>query len=572
MQRMLMLVLGALALVSCGSLRGDDDAPGRAVTWAKSRPNIILVVADDMGFSDLGSYGETIIQTPNLDQLAARGLRFTQFYNAARCVPTRASLLTGLYPHQAGIGHMIGRDARGLYQGVFSREAVTLAEALGAAGYGTYMSGKWHLSPWRPGSDELALNGPTGRGFDRFYGIISSVRSYFNPPTLVEDGRVLPATDGDYHLTDAITEHATGYIAQQARDNPYFLYVAYTAPHFPLHAREADVARYRGRFEAGWDVLGKLRYQRLVELGLIDASWPLPMRDAQQIAWEDVQPEYRAWFAERMAVYAAMIEQMDRGVGQIVEAVRARGELDNTLILFLSDNGGCAEEISIGEALGGGVPRTARDGRPMRLGNDPSVMPGPEDTYQSVGLEWAAYSNTPFRRFKSFVHEGGIATPLIASWPSHIGPGIVHEPGHIIDIMPTLLELAGGSYPDEFNGHPIQAMEGRSLVPLLRGEARAPAVYVWEHEGNRAIRDGDYKLVNRFGAEWELFDMRVDRLEANDLAARMPDKVRQMESFYQREATRIGIRPWSGAQTETGWPDGPARWSRQGTSAKAPRR
>jgi len=559
----MVLVGVALALVSCGTQRSMDAAPARAGKLAGTRPNIILIVADDMGFSDLGSYGETIIQTPNLDKLAASGLRFTQFYNAARCVPTRASLLTGLYPHQAGIGHMVGRDARGLYSGVFSRDAITLAEGLGAAGYDTYMSGKWHVTPWRPGSDDMARNGPTGRGFEHFYGIITSVRSYYNPPSLMEDGRELPATTGDYYLTDAITDHATGYIAQQSRDQPYFLYVAYTAPHFPLHAREADVARYRGKFAAGWDVLGKQRYQRLVELGLIDPSWPLPKRDDQQIAWEDVKPQYRAWFAERMAVYAAMIEQLDRGVGRIVDAARSRGDLDNTVILFLSDNGGCAEEISVGEALGGGVPRTTRDGRPVRLGNDPSVMPGPEDTYESVGLEWAAYSNTPFRRFKSFVHEGGIATPLIASWPGHIGKGIVREPGHIIDIMPTLLDFAGGRYPEEFNGHQIKPMEGRSLLPLFQGGTRPPAVYVWEHEGNRAIRDGDYKLVNRFGSDWELFDMRVDRMEANDLAARMPAKVQEMSALYDREAARIGIKPWVGAQTEIGWPDDPVRWSRQ---------
>jgi arylsulfatase A-like enzyme len=562
MHRILLLVAGALALMSCGTQRGNDAAPASFGSWTGSKPNIILIVADDMGFSDLGSYGETIIQTPNLDKLAAGGLRFTQFYNAARCVPTRSSLLTGLYPHQAGIGHMVGRDARGLYNGVFSRETITLAEGLGAAGYDTYMSGKWHLTPWRPGTDDMAKNGPTGRGFERFYGTIMSVRSYYNPPSLMEDGRELPATTGNYHLTDAITEHATGYIAQQSRDKPYFLYLAYAAPHFPIQAREEDIARYRGRFAEGWDVLSQRRYRRLVELGLIDPSWPMPKRDGQQIAWADVKPQYRAWFAERMAVYAAMIEQVDRGVGRIIDAVRARGELDNTVILFLSDNGACAEEIAPGEALGGGVPRTTRDGKPVHMGNDPAIMPGPEDTYESVGLEWAAYSNTPFRRFKSFVHEGGIATPLIASWPAHIRPGIVREPGHVIDIMPTLLELAGGRYPEQFNGHRIQPVEGRSLVPLLRGATRPRAVYVWEHEGNRAVREGDFKLVNRFGSEWELFDMRVDRLEANDLAARMPEKVQQMAALYDREARRIGVVPWVGAQTEIGWPEDPARWSK----------
>jgi arylsulfatase len=262
-----------------------------------------------------------------------------------------------------------------------------------------------------------------------------------------------------------------------------------------------------------------------------------------------------------MAVYAAMIEQMDRGVGQIIDAVEARGEIGNTVVLFLSDNGACAEEIDLGEALGGGVARVTRAGDPVRFGNDPSIPPGPEDTYTSVGLEWAAYSNTPFRSFKSFVHEGGIATPLIVSWPGRIDADIVDEPGHIIDIMPTLLELAGAEYPEVFDGNALQPLEGRSLLPLFAGGSRPDAVYVWEHEGNRAIRDGNYKLVGSFGDDWELFDMRVDRLEANDLAAQLPDKVAELGARYATEAARIGIQPWRGPQTAIGWPDEPDKWA-----------
>lgn len=546
-------VLGvALSLV--GAVRGstssrpqDDDA------WAGSRPNIVLIMADDMGFSDLGSYGGEI-STPNLDRLAEGGLRFTQFYNAARCVPTRASLLTGLYPHEAGIGHMVGRSANGLYNGDLSREAITLAEGLDAAGYSSYMAGKWHVTPWRSGAPNIVDNGPTGRGFDRFYGIISSIRSYYNPPTLMEDGRELPSTEGDYHFTDAVTDHAVSYIEEHDSDDPYFLYVAYTAPHFPLHAREEDIARYRGRFLEGWDVLGEERHQRLVELGLIDPAWPLPDRDPQELPWDEINPELYAWFDERMAVYAAMVEQMDRGVGEILAAIEARGETENTLVVFLSDNGGCAEEIGP-NGLGGGFPLETRDGEPIRLGNDPSILPGAEDTYESYGLEWAGLSNTPFRRYKSFVHEGGIATPLIVSWPSRIGPGITDELGHIIDLMPTFLDLAGADYPEVFDGHVIQPLEGRSLLPVLDGGTRPEVIYGWEHEGNRALRQGRWKLVSRFPEVWELYDMEADRMETNDLAQAMPEKVDEMAALYEAWAARVGVLPWRGRQTAIGWPD-----------------
>jgi len=526
-----------------GSADLQTDLPG-------TRPNIILIMADDMGYSDLGSYGSEL-DTPNLDQLAEAGIRFTQFHNAARCMPTRASLLTGLYPHQAGIGHMVGPGAG--YEGIFSHNAITLAEALGAAGYDTYMAGKWHVTPWRPGTDEMARNGPTARGFERFYGIISSIRGYYDPPTLMEDGRELPRTTGDYHFTDAVTEHAVQYVEGQG-DTPYFLYVAYSAPHFPLQAREADIAPYRGHFLEGWDALRDERYRRMVGLGLIDPTWPRPERDPQELPWDRIRPEYRAWFDERMAVYAGMITQMDRGIGAILEAVSARGDLDNTIVLFLSDNGGCAEEIGP-RCQGGGCYPETRSGEPVRYGNDPRISPGPEDTYESVGLEWAGLANTPFRRYKSFVHEGGIATPFIVYWPSRIAPGIVGEQGHIIDIMPTLLQLAGAEYPQEYHGYAIQPMEGRSLLPLFQGGTRPDTVYVWEHEGNRAIRVGDWKLVSRLGDDWELHDMSRDRLEANDLAGQMPERVAAMAALYRQWAERTGIRAWSGTQTPIGVED-----------------
>jgi arylsulfatase A-like enzyme len=561
MNRVMSVMAGLILAV--GAASGCADGPpateSEPQSWAGARPNIILVVADDMGFADLGSYGSAL-ETPNLDRLAAEGLRFTQFYNAARCVPTRASLLTGLYPHQAGIGHMLGRSPNGLYDGDLSPNAMTLAEGLRTAGYASYMTGKWHLTPWRGGAGNVVSNGPTGRGFDRFYGIISSIRSYYTPPTLMEDGRELAVPDGDYHFTDAVTEHAVQYVREHDGARPYFLYVAYTAPHWPLHAREEDIARYRGRFTAGWDALRQQRHQRQLDLGLIDPAWRRPERDPQEIPWDEVMPEYQGWFDERMAVYAAMIDQMDRGVGEILEAARARGDLENTIVLFLSDNGGCAEEIGPEGRAEGFMVRT-RDGRAVRLGNDPAISPGPEDTYASYGLEWAGLSNTPFRRYKSFVHEGGIATPLVAWWPSRIRAGVTHEPGHIVDMMPTVLELAGASYASQINGQTLVPLEGRSLGPVLTGGIRPPAVYGWEHEGNRAIRDGDWKLVSRFPRDWELYDMRADRLETNDRAGRMPEKVAALAAEYEAWAQRVGVKPWQGEQTAIGWDD-PTRYAR----------
>jgi arylsulfatase A-like enzyme len=517
-----------------------------------SRPNVILILADDMGYSDLGCYGSDI-HTPNIDQLAYNGVRFTQFYNAARCCPTRASLLTGLYPHQAGIGIMVGRSAS--YPGDLTHNGITLAEALGSAGYATYMSGKWHVTPYRPNTPSFAQNGPTGRGFDHYYGIIQSIRSYYNPPSLMEDNNVLPPPQGDYHFTDAVTDHAVQFIKGQKVGQPYFLYAAYSAPHFPLHARETDIAKYRGKFKAGWDALRQQRYRRMVDMKIVDASWPLPARDAAEMAWAEVNPAYIDWFDERMAVYAAMVEQMDRGVGAIMNAVQARADRDNTIVLFLSDNGGCAEEIFPTGNAAEDFPRQTRAGAPVRVGNVPSVMPGPEDTYASYGMDWAGYSNTPFRLFKSFIHEGGISTPLIAWWPAKLKPAITREPGHIVDIMPTLLELAGGSYPAEYKGNRILPMEGRSLMPVLAGGTRPEATYVWEHEGNRAIRQGDWKLVSRLPGSWELYNMKADRTETHDLSKAMPEKVAALAALYDKESARVAIKPFTGRQTPVGRPD-----------------
>lgn len=544
----LLLVLALLSgLLGARHARGQTTTDTAKKDW-QSRPNIILILADDMGFSDLGCYGSNI-NTPSIDQLGNNGMRFTQFYNASRCCPSRASLLTGLYPHEAGIGQMTGRG-NGLYPGDLSHNAVTLAEVLKSAGYDTYMSGKWHVTPYRP--NDMSQNGPIGRGFDGFYGIITSIRSYYNPPSLMQDLRVLPSPQGDYHFTDAVTDHAVDFVKNQKGDKPYFLYAAYSAPHFPLHAREEDIAKYRGKFKAGWDVLRKERYQRLIDLKLIDPAWKLSDRDPQSLAWDDIKPEYRDWFDDRMAVYAAMIEQMDRGIGKLMAAVQARPDHDNTLVLFLSDNGGCAEEIYPTGNAAEDFPKQTRDGKPVHAGNVPNLMPGPEDTYSSYGLEWAGLSNTPFRRYKSFVHEGGISTPLIAWWPAHIKPALTSQMGHIVDVMPTLLDLAKATYPETFKGNRILPVEGRSLLPVLGGGTRPDTVYIWEHEGNRALRAGDWKLVSRLPNGWELYDMKKDRTETHDLAKEMPDKVAELDHLYTTWAQRTAIKNWVGPQTPIG--------------------
>jgi arylsulfatase len=476
----------------------------------------------------VGSHGGEI-PTPNLDRLAAQGVRFTQFYNAARCSPTRASLLTGRTPHAVGIGHLNGP---GVYPGDLDRATPTLAERLREAGYATYMAGKWHLTPW-PGPGH---NHPRRRGFDRFHGILASIRSYYNPPSLMRDDAPLPPPAGDYHFTDAVSDAAAAYVLEHDASRPFFLYVAHAAPHWPLHAREADVVRHLDRYRAGWDAVRRERHRRLADLGLL--AVPLAPRDERVSAWDGAEP--KGWLARRMAVYAAMVEQMDRGVGKVLDALERRGMADDTLVLFLSDNGGCAEEIGP-EGRARHFPRRTRDGRPIRLGNGTDVAPGPEDTYASYGLEWAHASNTPFRLFKSFVHEGGIATPFVARWPGVIEAGTIgRQVGHVIDLVPTFLAAAGVASPP---------LEGRDL---LHGDAAAPRTLFWEHEGNRAVRRGDLKLVAVHGGPWELYDLATDRTELTDLAGARPALVRELEALYDAWAARSGVKPWTEPQTPIG--------------------
>jgi arylsulfatase A-like enzyme len=511
------------------------------------RPNIMIILNDDMGYSDLGCYGGEI-QTPNLDRLAANGIRRTQFYNTARCSPSRASILTGLHPHQTGIGILVEDQTPEGYAGNLSRNTVTIPEVLGQSGYRTYMTGKWHIATSKT---EVTDTWPIQRGFDKFYGTIAGSANYYYPATLTRDNDNVDdeaRDDPDYYYTDAISSQAAAYINDHVRDcgeDPFFLYVAYTSPHWPLHAWPEDIAKYKGRFDQGWDQLREERLARMKEMGIIDPSWKLSERDPNVLPWEEEpNKEYRQ---RCMEVYAAQIDRMDQGIGRIIETLEANGQLDNTLILFLSDNGGCAEELKPGNGANTVRAMSGRfhtkNGEPVLFGNRSEVMPGEETTYQSYGIGWANTSNTPFRYFKHWTHEGGISTPFIAHWPQRIKDKgtFRHHPGQLTDIMPTILEATGASYPAEYKGHTIPPLEGRSMMDLFEQNQERGKPLFWEHEGNCAVRVGNWKLVRNYPDAWELYDMDEDRTELNDRAADLPERVQEMSSQYEEWAARCGV-------------------------------
>lgn len=531
------------------------------------RPNIVLIMSDDMGFSDLGCYGGEI-QTPNLDALAAGGLRFTQFYNTARCCPTRAALLTGLYPHQAGIGHMMEDHGKPGYTGNLNAKCRTIAQVLKPAGYRNYAAGKWHVTRYiqRDGNQE---NWPLQRGFDRFYGMISGAGSFYDPFTLCRDNRLIsPYADPDYkpqtyYFTDAITDHAVKFIGDHERAHaadPFFLYVTYTAAHWPMHALPEDIAKYKGKYDAGYEPIRQARLEKAAKLGLIDKTQGL---SPQAGDWDAVKNKEREIAC--MEVYAAMVDRMDQGIGKIVAELKRTGRFDNTLIFFLQDNGGCAESngrnatanredgprkekpslplIDLAALPNGLVPPQTRDGFPVRQG--PNVMPGPYDTYVAYGQGWANVSNTPFREYKHWVHEGGISTPLIAHWPKGIAARgeLRHEPGHLIDIMATCVSLSNAKYPAE-----ATPLEGLSLVPAFANKPLARDAIYWEHEGNRAVRQKQWKLVAKHNQPWELYDIAADRIEAKNLVSEKPELVVELSEKYKAWAERANVAPWPVAQ------------------------
>ena len=541
---------------------------------APPRPNVLLILADDLGFSDIGCYGSEI-HTPNIDALAAEGLKFTQFHNGSRCCPSRASLLTGLYAQQTGVGLMTGNDHQPGYTGSLNDHCVTLAQVLHSAGYQTFMAGKWHV-----GDDQV----PTDRGFDDFYGFFSgyTVNSY-NPFQMIR----LPAGSpthkypvGQFYATDAITDYAVDFVdkgrdQQKQTGKPWFLYLAYQAAHFPLEAPEEEVQKYVPTYLKGWDAIRQERLARLKQLGVLPPESVLSPRSLiprpqtarrdgldtdTNPAWDSLDHDHQVDLAYRMAIYAAMVTHMDAGIGRVIADLKAHHDLDNTLVFFLSDNGACAEWAPYGFDARLQMPTgdgTRGDGhgyngdssvRPVlhtgaalaQMGQRVSGMTG-----IGYGSGWANACNTPFRMYKHYAHEGGIATPLVVRWPAGFdGKGEFRQQvGDVIDFMPTLVELAGASYPKQVNGHPIDPMEGRSLVPAFSDKPIDRDALFWEHEDNKAVRVGDLKLVQLAGEKWELYDLSKDREELHDLSAEMPDKAKQLQAMWDAWAWRVHVYP-----------------------------
>lgn len=558
------LLASVVLLHSCSTKepKNSDTYAAQGGT-AASKPNIIIIMADDLGYSDLGSYGGEI-RTPALDNLAQNGLRFTQFYNTSRCCPTRAAMLTGLYPHQAGIGRMTFDAGKPGYRGFLTENTVTIAEVLKEAGYNTGMVGKWHVSETNelPKEEHLkwlahqkykadfsdTATYPTARGFDKFFGNIWGVVDYFDPFSLVNGNKPVKKVPENYYHTTAIGDSAVAYVnAFSKEDKPFFLYVAHCAPHWPLQALPEDIAKYEDTYKVGWDAIRKARYKRMLALGLVNKDTsPMSPSMFPEKNWEN-NPD-KEWDARAMAVHAAMVERMDKTIGDLVQKLEDTGELTNTVIMFLSDNGASYERPSM---YGPGFDRagSTREGKKVIFPVDKSeeAMPGPQTVNSGIGPEWANVANTPYRYYKSKVYEGGISTPLIVHWPEVIKDGgkITEQPGHVIDIMATVIDVAETTYPENFEGNSITPMQGKSLMPVLVGELReGHDVLFWEHFGARAIREGDWKLVMLDGnSKWELYNLLNDRTELNNLADKYPERVAEMSQRWEKLAHEQNVYP-----------------------------
>lgn len=525
-------------------------------------PNIILILADDLGYSDLGCYGGEI-HTPNLDKLAAGGLRFSRFYNTSRCCPTRAALLTGQYNHNAGIGEMTTDRHRPGYRGALGRDVVTIAEVLKEAGYRTAMSGKWHVSntieaptpkaqlDWLNHKTDRPLFSPldqypVNRGFEKYFGTIWGVIDFFDPFSLVSGAEPIKQVPEGYYHTDAINDTAAKYVREFSKGTqPFFIYVAHNAPHWPLQAKPEDIEKYKDTYTAGWDAIRKTRYEKLVRAGLIDPKKaPLSPRVKNDLSWEN-NPD-KDWDARAMAVHAAMVDRMDQGIGRIVTALEETGELNNTLIVFLSDNGASPEDCS---RYGKGFdrPGETRDGKEIVYPKDKKTMPGPQTTFASIGERWANVANTPYQYAKMESYEGGVRTPMIAFWPAGIkNKGkIAQQTGHVMDFMATFTELAGARYPAAYNGNKILPQQGISLVASFKGQPSGGHEYLFnEHFNARYARSREWKLVSLTkDTTWRLYRIGQDETELNDLAAQHPEVVKDLQSRWRQWALENRVLP-----------------------------
>lgn len=540
MKHFILISITVISFASCTmkSKRGTMDLG--------ARPNIVIIMADDLGYSDLGCYGGEI-QTPHLDGLAESGMRFTQFYNASRCCPSRASLLTGKYPHQVGLA------SNGL---TLSRNAATIAEVLKESGYHTGMAGKWHLSRTKPLDDprEQLLwlshrkdssifapleSYPVNRGFEEHWGIIWGVVNFFDPFSLVHNEEEIKEVADDFYMTDFITDKSMEMVETFSKDDqPFFLYVAHTAPHWPLHALPQDIAKYDGIYNEGWDKLRENRYNGLIEKGIVHPDVaPLANNESEKL-WTDC--EEQAWEARHMEAHAAMVDRMDQGIGRLLEKLKETGEYENTVILFLADNGASPER---GYKPGYDRPGHTREGEEILYPHQNYTRPGAEKTWGYLGSAWAGAINAPFRYWKKESFEGGNCTPFIVHWPAGLHDKentINNGVGHVIDILPTCLEIAGAEYPEYINGLKTSPIEGKSIMPLIDTKIKTTHdILFWEHMGGRALRVGDWKIAALNKGDWELFNLSEDRTETNNLADDLPEKVNEMETVWKGEYKRI---------------------------------
>ena len=538
MKNFILLIL-VLVFISCNTNKTANQEKEKSIdSEINERPNIVVILADDLGFSDIGSYGSEI-QTPNLDALANNGIRYTQFYNTSRCCPTRASLLTGLYPHQTGLGWMTRVDlGQPGYSAQLNNQCVTLGEVLKESGYSTYISGKWHLNKddeCEP--DSPKHNWPLHRGFDKFFGILKGATDYFNPTNLyIGDTHIEPADD--FYFTDEINNYASAFIEEHyktKKENPFFLYVAHVAPHWPIQAKPEDIAKYQGKYMAGWEITRKKRFEKMLKLGIITPNTKLSEPKNSVLNWDDLSEEQQIDMDKRMAIFAAQVDNMDQGIGRIIETLEKQQQLENTLIIFLSDNGSSSLPVSRG------ISKTLED-------------LGTEKSYESYGESWTNVSNTPMKYYKLYEHEGGISTPFIVHWPNKIKAKgeLRNQVGHVIDMMPTLLEASKTSYPESFKGQKIIPFEGVSLIPTFNSDNNQDRTIYFEHIANRGIRDGDWKLVSLgkttfpYHQKWELYNLKEDRSETINLASKHPEKVKELEAKWNSWAKRTNVYPLDG--------------------------